>query len=504
MSQANAGDFPIDPQVTSGTALAEILNRFYNAANTQNSGATEPPTTYPGMFWYDTSVTPPVLKIRNAGNSGWVDFVDSIEIDPGDISGLGTMATVNSPAPIANGGTGATTAAQALVNLGVTTGYVKKTGDTMTGSLTAPNFMLDADTYFGGDANNTYLHFNPNKYLSFAIATGTVSLQGAAGASTLYNGSSGDAMFLRDLYALNGNMGLIGSDSARRYLRFASDNWRLEWITSNGYLQYVTNTGSLAWRVDGSGHVLVSGVNSALYHTSRGTGNIAYNVEGYADWGGGTLGRELMVANPGWNNIHIQALHVQGQWAGLRFSADGNGFCDFKLSSNPVRIEGATLVGTATYSDNTGSMSGRPANQWIHNNATAVRYIRNEGAGYFIGFIDGYGEVNWPVGPSDERLKANIAPTTQDSLAIINQLEFIKYNFKPIHYTKEDGSEDDFHIDDEHLHELGLRAQQAQAIDSELVSSIGTYLQLNPTEVALLALHGVKQLLARVAALEAA
>lgn len=142
MSQVNTGDFPIDPQVTSGTQLAEILNRWFNASNTQNSGATEPTTTYPGMFWYDTSMNPPVLKIRNSGNTGWVDFADSLAITPADITGLGTMATVNSPVPVANGGTAATTAAQALINLGADAKYVKKAGDTMTGVLNAPGFSM--------------------------------------------------------------------------------------------------------------------------------------------------------------------------------------------------------------------------------------------------------------------------------------------------------------------------------------------------------------------------
>lgn len=497
MSQANAGDFPIDPQVTSGTQLAEILNRFYNATNTQNSGATEPPVTYPGMFWYDTSVTPPVLKIRNSGNSGWVDFADSIALTPGDITGLGTMATVNSPAPIANGGTGATTAAAARTNLGLDATYVNVTGDTMTGELYATVLGLDANASFKQDASNVYLQAKTGVYLAWAKTTGALTYSnGVLGKTTSIHNAAGDFISAGNVFT-GGDNGVALVGVGARYLRFTNDGWRWEW--SNGSLFYISSGGQQLAYIDSSGYV-----NALQGMVARGGGAVGLNCLSYADWGGGVLGREIVQASPGWSNVHIQAIHYQGSWAGFRFAADGNGYVDFVLSSSPVQIRNANIEGranTAGYSDNTGSMAGKPSTGWIHNNDSAVRYIRNEGAHAFIGFIDGYGEVNWPVGPSDERLKANIKPTTQDSLAIINQLEFIQYNFKPIH---SDVTGEDFHIDDEHLHELGLRAQQAQAIDSELVSSLGTYLQLNPTEVALLALHGVKQLLARVAALEAA
>lgn len=71
MSQSLATDFPIDPVTTSGTALADILNRFSDSVNTSNSGATAPVDTYAGMLWLDTSVTPSIMRIRNAANTGW-------------------------------------------------------------------------------------------------------------------------------------------------------------------------------------------------------------------------------------------------------------------------------------------------------------------------------------------------------------------------------------------------------------------------------------------------
>lgn len=79
MSQSFPEDFPIDPTTTSGTALAEILNRFSDSVNTSNSGASAPTETFPGMVWLDTSTTPSTLRIRNSANTGW----DSIPVASG-------------------------------------------------------------------------------------------------------------------------------------------------------------------------------------------------------------------------------------------------------------------------------------------------------------------------------------------------------------------------------------------------------------------------------------
>ncbi len=90
MTQPLASDFPIDPVVTSGTALADILNRFADSVGTNNSGATAPPDTMPGMFWLDTSSgANGTLKMRNAANTGWITIST-----PGGVSMLadGTVA----------------------------------------------------------------------------------------------------------------------------------------------------------------------------------------------------------------------------------------------------------------------------------------------------------------------------------------------------------------------------------------------------------------------------
>jgi len=53
-----------------GAALRADLNSVLQAIITNNSGATEPVTKYPNMWWYDTSAG--LLKRRNNANDAWI------------------------------------------------------------------------------------------------------------------------------------------------------------------------------------------------------------------------------------------------------------------------------------------------------------------------------------------------------------------------------------------------------------------------------------------------
>ena len=53
-----------------GATVRADLNAVFEAVATNNSGTSEPSTTYAFMWWADT--TNDALKIRNAANDGWV------------------------------------------------------------------------------------------------------------------------------------------------------------------------------------------------------------------------------------------------------------------------------------------------------------------------------------------------------------------------------------------------------------------------------------------------
>lgn len=83
------------------------INDNLAALFSQSSGNSAPSVTVAFQPWVDTSSSPPVWKVRNGSNSAWITVG---VLDPAGFNSGGITA-------IANGGTGATTAALALAAL---------------------------------------------------------------------------------------------------------------------------------------------------------------------------------------------------------------------------------------------------------------------------------------------------------------------------------------------------------------------------------------------------
>lgn len=83
------------------------INDNLAALFTQSSGSSAPSVTVAFQPWVDTSSSPPVWKVRNGSNSAWITVG---VLDPAGFNAGGVTA-------IANGGTGAITAALALAAL---------------------------------------------------------------------------------------------------------------------------------------------------------------------------------------------------------------------------------------------------------------------------------------------------------------------------------------------------------------------------------------------------
>ena len=83
------------------------INDNLAALFSQSSGSSAPSVTVAFQPWVDTSSSPPVWKVRNGSNSAWITVG---VLDPAGFNAGGVTA-------IANGGTGATTAALALAAL---------------------------------------------------------------------------------------------------------------------------------------------------------------------------------------------------------------------------------------------------------------------------------------------------------------------------------------------------------------------------------------------------
>lgn len=90
-------------------AFRADLNSALAALVSNSSGATAPSATFAHQFWVDTSANPSILKQRNADDDAWVT-IGSIDQ---------TTDTFN--LAVAEGGTGASTAATSKINLEVIT-----------------------------------------------------------------------------------------------------------------------------------------------------------------------------------------------------------------------------------------------------------------------------------------------------------------------------------------------------------------------------------------------
>lgn len=65
-------DYSIDNQP--GAAVRAEMNQIFSALVRNAYAATEPTTTFPGQFWVDSSGANPIVKMRNASDTGWVDL----------------------------------------------------------------------------------------------------------------------------------------------------------------------------------------------------------------------------------------------------------------------------------------------------------------------------------------------------------------------------------------------------------------------------------------------
>jgi len=84
-------------------AVRADINDNLAALYSQSSGASAPTVTVAFQPWVDTSVSPPLWKIRNAANTNWIT-----------VGALDADFAAGGITPIANGGTGQTTASAAI------------------------------------------------------------------------------------------------------------------------------------------------------------------------------------------------------------------------------------------------------------------------------------------------------------------------------------------------------------------------------------------------------
>ena len=119
-----------------GAAVRARINEVIAALQSSSAGSLAPTATVAGMLWVDTSVSPPVLRRRNATDTGWDALLDAA----GNLAGLVNKAAARTNLEL---GTMATKSAADYDT--AIAAKAALSGAAFTGVVTAPNFVSSSD-----------------------------------------------------------------------------------------------------------------------------------------------------------------------------------------------------------------------------------------------------------------------------------------------------------------------------------------------------------------------
>jgi hypothetical protein len=125
-----------------GAAVRSRINEVIAALQSTNAGGSAPTVPVAGMLWVDTSVSPPILRRRNATNTGWDALLDAA----GNLAGLANTAVART-----NLGLGTMATKSAADYDTAIAAKAALTGATFTGVVTAPNFVSSSDARLKSD-----------------------------------------------------------------------------------------------------------------------------------------------------------------------------------------------------------------------------------------------------------------------------------------------------------------------------------------------------------------
>ncbi|WP_152600873.1 tail fiber domain-containing protein, partial [Thalassobacter sp. 16PALIMAR09] len=125
-----------------GAAVRARINEVIAALQSTSAGAKAPSAAAAGMLWVDTSVSPPVLRRRNATNTGWDALLDAAS----NLAGLSNTAVART-----NLGLGSMATKSAADYDAVIAAKAALSGATFTGVVTAPNFVSSSDARLKSD-----------------------------------------------------------------------------------------------------------------------------------------------------------------------------------------------------------------------------------------------------------------------------------------------------------------------------------------------------------------
>lgn len=158
-----------------GLAFRSDINNVLAAIISQNSGLTEPTTTFAYQFWADT--TTGILKQRNAINSGWVSI---LTLSTGKVLLADTATTATTATNVTGSAvvTGAISSSSPAAGIGYATGAggtvtqitsitTPVTLNKITGQITTVIAAIAADTIQSFTLNNNNITINDTIIVNF-------------------------------------------------------------------------------------------------------------------------------------------------------------------------------------------------------------------------------------------------------------------------------------------------------------------------------------------------
>lgn len=119
-----------------GAVVRARINEVIAALQSTNAGASAPSATVAGMLWVDTSLSPPVLRRRNATNTSWDALLDAA----GNLAGIANTAVART-----NLGLGTMATKSAANYDAAIAAKAALSGAAFTGVVSAPNFVSSSD-----------------------------------------------------------------------------------------------------------------------------------------------------------------------------------------------------------------------------------------------------------------------------------------------------------------------------------------------------------------------
>jgi hypothetical protein len=159
-----------------GASFRADVNAGLQALASQSAGSSAPSTTYAYQPWFDTSTTPPTLRIRNAANNAWA------------VAGTLTTGNVFNPVGLTIDSSGNVTAvassASAALNIGAGKFYIDANGNAGMNNTSPPSWgstmralHMGSVASFAGEtsgsammSDNAYFDGSNWKYMTTAIA----------------------------------------------------------------------------------------------------------------------------------------------------------------------------------------------------------------------------------------------------------------------------------------------------------------------------------------------